>query len=150
MLAIVTQPELLYETGQLRGTLYLIPETLGDAQRKAEYNLMVAEAEQARETDKYGASLRIQAAYRFLITMLTKADFISIDEVMKPEYNFGRIYALGMLGKLLRGALPARQLKEFKREKYRRIQQARFAVKSLVDKGLAEQWAKDVAAGKWS
>jgi len=146
VLIIVTAPDALYN-GKFAGTFYIIPETADDAKKHAEYNLMVQEAEAMQKADKYGASLRMQAAFRFLVLLLAKADFITVDEVMKPEYNFGRVYALGMLGKLFRGALKGRQLKEFKEEKYRRIQRARFALKNLVERGLGDRWQSVVAAG---
>ena len=146
MLTIITAPDALY-SGKFAGTFYIIPETADDAKKHTEYNLMVQEAATMEAADKFGASLRMQAALRFLVLLLTKADFITVDEVMKPEYNFGRVYALGMLGKLFRGALKGRQLKEFKEEKYRRIQRARFALKNLVERGLGERWESMVLAG---
>lgn len=147
MLAIVTAPDELYR-GKFRGTYYLIPETVDEVKKHTEFNLMIAEAEAAVKTDKYGGSLRIQAALKFLVGMLTQADFITVDQVLKPEFNTSRHYALGMLGKLLRGALKARQLRQFNNYEYQRIQKARFNLKELVDKGLGKRWVADVAAGK--
>lgn len=146
MLIIVTRPEQL-DNGKLGGTFYTLPESRDDALRFGEYNALVEEAKEIGLRDKYGESLAQAAAYRKLMVILERADFINIDTLLKPEYRYSRVYALKMLGFLFKGNLPRKLLKQFTQRTLNRIQKARYAMKELHSKGTAARWADRVERG---
>ena len=144
MLIIVTDPQALdrYKLGK---TLYVIPETLDDAKRYNDYTAMAAEAEEMSERNKYNASLARQAAYKVLLAIAERADFISIDDIVRPNLaNFGRGYALRLLGNLFKGNLRREQIRKFNQRTLGRIQKARFALKKIKDPALAARWQRRV------
>lgn len=144
MLVIVTDGQGL-KAGKLNGTFYTIPENWHDAGLMGDYNNLINEAKATAKTNLYAAAALNRRALELLLVILENADHLNGDELLKPQYRFGRAYTLGMLGKLFRGALPRSLQAQFKEGALRRINTARYGMKKLH--GVADTWAGRVKEG---